>query len=422
MQTDVQIWFLSYAWEYTLGTNLYALLNIEDCHTNAFSKQEEEVLRGLLNDVGAIIERRRRDNLAVAAVSSTPTAVFVVDGKGIIRDANPAAESLLGYEGSKDKVTGGYKQSPLYGKSIADYVADPEAGEALASSSSPGGELEVVTKGNKTLRVHVGGSVLEAAANRRMIIFRDMSFEIRMKDIESTAMVLADAARRVSPPLSIVALGLQELRSKFPIPARHLVAGLFTQRSKFEELIGDTVDKIVSQLHRVQLAYSELQLYGIEGSGKYYREVKFGLRQFVDDVIQEFPESDVKRLKVTVRGDLPDIYGDTFQLAFVIQTLAVHLLQLGAPSKEVEIGIKELDGDIEFVFDGTSPGNQEKYQSKNAVITAKTNIGLLLAEDTIKQFVANHRGTYYDHVIEAGKLRFRFIIPIGGAVSPSGHE
>ena len=205
------------------GDELYALLNVEDCHTNAFSKQEEEVLRGLLNDVGAIIERRRRDNLAVAAVSSTPTAVFVVDGKGIIRDANPAAESLLGYEGSKDKVTGGYKQSPLYGKSIADYVADPEAGEALASSSSPGGELEVVTKGNKTLRVHVGGSVLEAAANRRMIIFRDMSFEIRMKDIESTAMVLADAARRVSPPLSIVALGLQELRSKFPIPARHLV-------------------------------------------------------------------------------------------------------------------------------------------------------------------------------------------------------
>ena len=115
------------------------------------------------------------------------------------------------------------------------------------------------------------------------------------------------------------------------------------------------------ELHRVQLAYSELQLYGIEGSGKYYREVKFGLRQFVDDVIQEFPESDVKRLKVTVRGDLPDIYGDTFQLAFVIQTLAVHLLQLGAPSKEVKLA-SELDGDIEFVFDGTSPGNQEKYQ------------------------------------------------------------
>ena len=32
------------------------------------------------------------------------------------------------------------------------------------------------------------------------------------------------------------------------------------------------------------------------------------------------------------------------------------------------------------------------------------NLHLFLAEDTIKQFVANHRGTYYDHVIEAGEL------------------
>ena len=82
------------------------------------------------------------------------------------------------------------------------------------------------------MRVHVGGSVLESAANRRMIIFRDMSFKIRMKEIESTAMILADSARRINPPLSIVALGLQELRSEFPIPAPRFVAGLFTQRPK----------------------------------------------------------------------------------------------------------------------------------------------------------------------------------------------
>ena len=89
----------------------------------------------------------------------------------------------------------------------------------------------------------------------------------------------------------------------------------------------------------------------------------------------------------------------------------------GSANKEVDISIRAVDQHIEFIFKGTC-SDVEEYRSKEDLIKSRANIGLLIAEDTINRFVANHKGTYYRRIIEAGSIKFRFVIPVEGPSTP----
>jgi PAS domain S-box-containing protein len=92
------------------------LLNIEDPLENAFTTQEEHAIREVLDMVGEVMDRVANSNLITASFEATPTAVFILDERGIIEKVNPSALRLMHYR--EEKITG---------TAIRDYLCDPES-------------------------------------------------------------------------------------------------------------------------------------------------------------------------------------------------------------------------------------------------------------------------------------------------------
>ncbi len=251
------------------GGELYALLNIEDRRLHAVSSEEQEVLRKLLDNVGGVIERRRKDHVTAAAFDFTPTPVLIVDMKGKIRLPNAAATDLLGYadDDSRDLA--------LRGSQFSKFVKDPALGRVLDTQSDFVGKVELRKSNGLPVRVHAIASRLETIRDRRMIVLHDLSMAERPLVLEQAAKMVSDLARLSSTPLAILGFGLQELKA--------LLGERLSENKKLQTLLRD----LTAQLHRVEITYAEMQLYDENSLGRPHRERLIPLRQFVRDTLAE---------------------------------------------------------------------------------------------------------------------------------------
>jgi PAS domain S-box-containing protein len=372
---------------------IYALLNIEDSRQSAFSKDEQLSLRELLDEIGTVIDRRRRDNLATAAVASTPTAVLLVDANGIIRKANPAAERFLGY-----------RDEDLYGKSISEFV---KCDSAALLDRNPGEPVELLSQSGSR-RVLVGVSVIDASDNRRMITLRDISLVERAQQLEDFARLYADVARQTKTPLLLASAALEELRS---LKLSSKPFSLFGARNPLEQALPDLVDEILGQLQRVDLAYDEIQLRAINDSSSLYRPVRLCLNHFLADVIHDLPESLERRIKSSLPPDQIYITGDLYQLTFVIQTMTLHLLRLSPPKQNVTITVEATEQTVETRGEAQFSGDPTEYLSKQDLTSAKALVDISLRRPILEQFLKNHGGLYDKPEFSPGSIRTRFSLP-----------
>ena len=364
---------------------LYALLDVEDNRENAFSPDEQEALRELLNDIGETMEARRKSNLAEAAVDLTPTAVFIVDSRGVIREANRAAHELLNVE-----------RHGLAGADIRTFVTGHVDGRPfLADSGSlPAGPLEITARDGQRLRVQVGGSDLGSTTDRRMIIFRDLSVPESRARLESASRIATDLAARVSTPLSIAGMQLEELRSLLPLERADLSRALLGLGSKVDRLNPDAIDRIYHQFLRIEQALGEWQCMDavvVDQSTRPKRRTN--VTCLLTEMLEEFSESDRSRIQLSISPEDLVIELDAFALVFAMQSIIAYLLRIAPREQKVAVSLGLKPAALRIIFQapvssapGLGAGELSRTRSREQVAKA---------ESFIMRFAENSGGTYH---------------------------
>lgn len=380
----------------------YALLNVEDSRTNGFSRDEEDLLRNVLDEIGSIIDRRRKEIEIVASFNATATAVFLADKKGIIRRVNQAAARFLGYDPEE-----------LVGTSIAKYVSDPHIGTALAKALNPTGEIEMVKKDGTTIQALVGGSPIEGAIDRRQITFRDTSVQRRGQELEDLTKLYSELARQIKTPLSIVGICLRDLKDFGPTRGSDRIMALLGRPTRLEQALADAVDKIIRQLHRVELTYDTLVLYGSGYSPAEYRPVCLNIRHLLEETLSEVPELEASRICCEYQTTDFDLIGDPWQLAWITQTVLTHLLRFSTPRTLVKLRLTDDKSFLRIAFEGHCPERTSSRRQKPRADLefASTMMDLSFATPTLRRFVDNHKGVLRGPTEQKGLLTFEIELP-----------
>ena len=377
----------------------FALLNIEDFRENAFAQEEQEALRRLLDDLGVMIEDGRKAQFEAEAVKITPTALFLVDGNGIIRYSNPAAQAFL--ECSFDE---------LVGKPINSYVLGMDVGKAVATASHPTGEIELVGKSNKRVPGVVAGLPLHGTANRRLITFRDIRLQRKAQQLDSARELYTEIARETKPALAMISASIADLRELGTAPrGEHLRAALGHQ-TRIEKEMPETLDLIGSQLRHIESALDKVVLLTSEHDVVSAPKTIF-VPRFVDDLAAYLPAARTGGITFenTARRY---VRADPGQLSLVIETILSYLLRLRKPAGTVQMKVTERDSKVSFCGSGyCSKRTHVEYLGPEDITSARTFTDMSLAEVYLRRAVEGQGGVFHSPVFEDDLVKICFELP-----------
>ena len=195
-----------------------------------------------------------------AVVRQIPEGLLVVEDRGIVTRASAAAEKLLGLPA--DRLVG----RPLLA-SLFSYSVDEQVRRVLAGQ--PGGGVELVTRGGRSLQVAVAPLRVGTAAPGAVLLLQDVTEARRV-----------DAMRR-----DFVANVSHELRT--PVAAiRALVETLILRGARRPELLADYAPRVVEECERVDRLVQDLLLLAeTEAGAVHLQPVPLDAREVAEDIL-----------------------------------------------------------------------------------------------------------------------------------------
>jgi PAS domain S-box-containing protein len=385
-----------------------ALLNLEDRRENAFSSDDIDALREVLNEIAGVIERRRIDNLAVAALNATTSAVLVITNAGVISRVNPAAERLFGNT-----------QRNLIGKTIANFIEDPLVAEAITRSKRPKGEVTFQGRDGKPILALVDGVTLDNYFGQRMLIIRRSESHKASEELEVLSSLYAELSRQMNTPLSIVGTSLRTLEELARRGFWQRAAALFGKATSLEKTLPGTVHQILRQLRKIELTYDKLLFFGDPEQARHFQLSTVFLPQFVFDVIRDLPTLESEKVKVIFKSSAQYMELDSQQIGFVLQTLVGYLLRFSPGSQGIEMEIFDIQGEVHITLSGPYLQRAQKRMLGSADrLFAKSLDNFVTARKTLNQFMTNHGGLLEDPVTEKNRIMFHLKLPRKTSLCP----
>ncbi|HYK90724.1 MAG TPA: GAF domain-containing protein [Acidobacteriota bacterium] len=368
---------------------VYALLNIEDSQENAFAPEEVDALKLVLSEVETVIERFRNAQLINATYNATPTSVWVIDARGKIRKANPAAERLIGIP-----------EHQQVGTSLSKFFQDPELGEAVLKAREPvSREVTLLNKSGAPINVLLGGSQLleKEFSGERIITVRDLRGHKRIEEIELLDQLYYEIATQVKTPLALSCSWLQKLKSSVDASAQQVI------------------DKALRQLQKAEITYDRLALFDGSQAITPYHEVTLDLGRLLNACLNEFPKTDCEGIaRQGLEAPAPLILGDPFQLSFVFRSILSYLLRFGTESTQIRVEMSTGAAGITVTILGphAPPDSSRPLRRKSDEALVRTLSEMALGEQVIKRFISNHKGKYYVPELGPGCIKFRIDLPL----------
>ena len=349
------------------------LLNVEHSQENAFSPEEVEALRILLNDAGSLFNRIREDNRNAAALRSTPSAVFVVDRAGLIRRANPAAEKLLNYSGG------------LEGQKFVALFADQALGEAFLESDGASWTVEAVLRKQSGLLVPVlmGANQLGPGFDNEVIVAaKGLEGYIRSEQTKFLGQMYYELATQYKTPLTLAFFWVQKLNQA-------------SGASREKEL----ASKVLGQLRKIELTLDRLAMFDNTKSPMFHPCV-LNLKGLIADIINELPSNETERIMFSAEpnNEEVEILGDAFQLSFVFRTIVSYYIRnLPAdPTINISIYLEIEPNSVDVTLSGPwakpAPSRFHRRHSDEAALRSVWE--LALGNDLIATFLGNHDAVF----------------------------
>ena len=133
-----------------IGERVYWILNVEDSQQNAFAKEEQEGLEGVLKEVAMVLELAARTRIFTELLQHSHDSVIQTDFQGMIVQTNPATTRLLGFSEDEMKDT-----------AFATYFKDRDQAQLVqAADYVPNEEVHLLRKDRSEASLLLSGTPL----------------------------------------------------------------------------------------------------------------------------------------------------------------------------------------------------------------------------------------------------------------------
>ncbi len=326
----------------------------------------------------------------------------VVDAEGLVRYANPAAESLFGR-----------KTKELLGKPFAHSLPEREgAGSEVSLGSEPGRVAEI-----RVADIEWNGAPGKLATIRDVTELRrveQLKAEIkeRMLVVDLKNEFMTTISHELRNPLTTVKTALQSLKEG-------LVGPMSQQQARFVELAYRNTERQVKIINNI-LDLARFQ------SGKAKLELrKTALPQLIEERAQSYaiaPKG--PRLSFEIGEDLSEVTADPDLVTQVLSNLIDNALRFARERVVVKAEPGEGDGTVVLTVADDGPGMSQAQMAKlftKFVQVSRTGnssykgTGLGLA--ICKEIVAAHGGRIWVESAPGKGARFRFTLPAAAVPS-----
>jgi len=136
------------------------------------------------------------------------------------------------------------------------------------------------------------------------------------------------------------------------------------------------------------------------------------IREVVNNVINELPQSELKKIDLRMELGGLDLRGDLFQLSFCFSTILSYLLRMASEERKIRFIVTTEGSWIKTEIDGSFP--QPSVETNGPISRVLTEMAL--GERVLREFIEkNHRGRYVKESV-ASNVSFRIYLP----ASPGG--
>ncbi len=322
--------------------------------------------------------------------------VLIASPSGLVLDANPAAETLLGRAGAT-----------LRGRSLEDALLgvdwESDAGEAVRALTAPSTEpaplvAELRTRGGRTLEL-ASASVIAADGScaGSYVVLRDRTSERRqarfasqIQKLETVGVLAAGLAHEVNNPLAFVRANLAHLR-RAADALRALSRSLAEKEAQEIEDLGDVVDETLDGVDRIARIVDALRLFSrlpTEERGP------VDLNEVTQTAIRlaTFHENRGVEIETRLAPALPPVTGSSERLGQVVLNLLVNAKQAlaRAASGRIQVETRVAGEEVCVIVHDDGPGIPIEIQDRvfDPFFTTKgpdegTGLGLSIAFDIV---------------------------------------
>jgi PAS domain S-box-containing protein len=364
-----------------------ALLNIEDNLRSAFSRDEQVLLRNLLDELGSLLAAAETQSLIVQTFRATPSAVFVTDSNGKIMRTNPAASALLGHEPAE-----------LVNRSISHYFVDCEDPRKLLKSGSP--EIETGLKTNTGRIVPVLAGVHELQGFDAWVISaKDISYRKRLEQLEMLGQMYRELAAQMKTPLTLISGWLRRLRK---------------QKETSDPATADVITRTLAQVKKLDITFDRLAFYDQNSGFAPYNEILLDIPKLLDRIVAELPQSEFASVvRNGGRNTGAYVRGDAYRITFIIETILSYLFRFLPQDDQIKVdvasGVEAVEITISGWFPAPNHSGDEPDVTPEGIREALNDMAL--GEQVITRFMAELHGRYSKTQSEDGELRFILNFP-----------
>jgi PAS domain S-box-containing protein len=292
------------------GRKLRWILNVEASMQNAFADEEQAGVEFLLQETGFILERTALLELKSSILGSIKDAVLQTNSRGLISEANPAAEQLLGAEAAA-----------LLNRNLSDFIVGEEMATAvLTADAFPRAEVEMKGAGGASFPALLSGARLPYKGGK-IFVASDRTFQKRVEQTELLKEVFLRVAMETRAPLALVSTWLHRA-ADLPANTAELVEKSMRQLKKMDV----TLERVMRVASTVESSQTECAAIDI--------------RALVDELVDQLPEADANIVERNYDKDLDQVSGDRRDLQFCINNVVGVLLRSRAQQDTVVVAAR----------------------------------------------------------------------------------
>jgi PAS domain S-box-containing protein len=340
------------------------ILNVEDQHRDAFSKDQEHDVTAILSDVELILSQILRQYLLESTFESTSDAVLITDTQQNILNANPATARLLAYE-SAAELAGPFER-------IFENAATAQ--RIFASTDGAPAEVDLVRKDKSAVPVLISGTCLPADLFRKTFICKDLTAARRLEQLEALRSLFQEVALQSHTPLALVETWIRRRAKESPD----------------DDLYG----RILPQLRKIEITYDRLA-HSMDGGTVFQAAEPQALDVGVElkRAKEELPESEQRVIHYEDPGELPYVQADPVQISFVLSTILLYLTRLcGGEENGMNVGIVQTGQTLRVRFSASAALPLDVSEDARALLRARFDFAL--GEPAIRALAEKNHAVY----------------------------
>jgi PAS domain S-box-containing protein len=364
------------------------LLNVEDKHENAFSEEEQEKLRSLLDEIGGLFGAVWNKALIASAFELTPSLVLIADiARNVIQHNAAAIERL------------GLAPEEVIGSPVGNYF-EPDIVERLFQAPPPAGvETGMRRKDGSILPVLLGSRELEGFG-AWVITARDLTAQKRIAELENLRHMYREIAVQTKTPLLLAYSWIQRLQRK-------------AEESQSETAA--VLQKALAQLKKVDITYERLALYSQDASGGACKELLLNAGDLLKRTFDNFPQG-----LLSVEGvDGPDLYirGNPYEIEFAVESTISYLQRFLPPDERITAKLASAAGRLLIDIQGPFPpdpacGGGDRFDDAAPEAVCQAIHEMSLGGEIIGKLMQQHGGSFRQDAMPDDCVRFRLDFPL----------